>query len=89
MKEEFDALGAPFAERGKQTDEFIQIFREMWGRRLRTMEEGARRMPQARSVPAERTVASCRVRDLKSDEQALRQFHGQLLEARRRVLALA
>lgn len=30
MKEEFDALGAPFAERGKQTDEFIHIFKEMW-----------------------------------------------------------
>lgn len=30
MKEEFDALGAPFAERGQQTDEFIHIFKEMW-----------------------------------------------------------
>ena len=30
MKEEFDALGAPFAERGQQTDEFIRLFQEMW-----------------------------------------------------------
>ncbi len=30
MKEEFDALGVPFAERGAQTDEFIQIFKAIW-----------------------------------------------------------
>jgi probable F420-dependent oxidoreductase len=30
MKEEFDALGAPFAERGAQTDEFIRIFKAIW-----------------------------------------------------------
>ena len=30
MKEEFDALGMPFEQRGKQTDEFIRLFKEMW-----------------------------------------------------------
>src|SRR5712692_2377785 len=30
MKEEFDALGVPFADRGAQTDEFIRIFKEIW-----------------------------------------------------------
>jgi alkanesulfonate monooxygenase SsuD/methylene tetrahydromethanopterin reductase-like flavin-dependent oxidoreductase (luciferase family) len=30
MKEEFDALGVPFIERGAQTDEFIRIFKEIW-----------------------------------------------------------
>lgn len=30
MKEEFDALGVPFAERGAQTDEFIRVFKEIW-----------------------------------------------------------
>ena len=30
MKEEFDALSVPFAERGAQTDEFIRIFKEIW-----------------------------------------------------------
>lgn len=30
MKEEFDALGVPYAERGKQTDEYIHIFKELW-----------------------------------------------------------
>lgn len=30
MKEEFDALGVPFADRGAQTDEFIRVFKEIW-----------------------------------------------------------
>jgi probable F420-dependent oxidoreductase len=30
MKEEFDLLGAPFAGRGKATDEYIQGFKELW-----------------------------------------------------------
>lgn len=30
MKEEIEMLGAPFAERGKLTDEYIQAFRELW-----------------------------------------------------------
>ncbi len=31
MQEEFEAIGAPpFAERGKVTDEYLQIFKELW-----------------------------------------------------------
>jgi probable F420-dependent oxidoreductase len=30
MKEEFDALGVPFEDRGARTDEFIHIFKEIW-----------------------------------------------------------
>jgi probable F420-dependent oxidoreductase len=30
MKEEFDLLGAPFAERGKVTDEYLEAFQELW-----------------------------------------------------------
>ena len=31
MREEFEAIGAPpFKERGKVTDEFIDVFRELW-----------------------------------------------------------
>jgi probable F420-dependent oxidoreductase len=30
MKEEFAALGAPFAERGAVTDEYLAAFRELW-----------------------------------------------------------
>ena len=30
MKEEFELLGAPFEDRGKATDEYLQAFRELW-----------------------------------------------------------
>ena len=30
MEEEFDLLGIPFNERGKRTDEYINIFKEVW-----------------------------------------------------------
>jgi probable F420-dependent oxidoreductase len=30
LKEEFDALGVPWAERGRRTDEYIQIMRHLW-----------------------------------------------------------
>jgi probable F420-dependent oxidoreductase len=30
MKEEFALLGAPFAERGKATDEYLEAFQELW-----------------------------------------------------------
>jgi probable F420-dependent oxidoreductase len=31
LKEEFEALGAPFEDRGKRTDEYILAMRELWG----------------------------------------------------------
>lgn len=31
LKEEFEALGVPFEERGKRTDEYINVMRELWG----------------------------------------------------------
>lgn len=30
LKEEFEALGSPFAERGARTDEYIRVMRELW-----------------------------------------------------------
>jgi probable F420-dependent oxidoreductase len=30
MKEEFDALGAPYEDRGRATDEYIEAFRALW-----------------------------------------------------------
>jgi len=30
MKEEFDAIGAPFEKRGKRTDEYVAAMRELW-----------------------------------------------------------
>lgn len=36
LREEFDALGVPFDERGKRTDEYILAIRELWGSDLPT-----------------------------------------------------
>ena len=30
LEEEFDALGVPFAERGKRTDEYVDVLRRLW-----------------------------------------------------------
>ena len=30
MKEEFDAINAPFEERGRVTDEYVNVMRELW-----------------------------------------------------------
>jgi probable F420-dependent oxidoreductase len=30
LEEEFDALGVPFADRGKRTDEYIEVLRKLW-----------------------------------------------------------
>ena len=30
LKEEFDALGVPFEDRGRRTDEYMQVLRELW-----------------------------------------------------------
>lgn len=32
LKEEFDILGAPFAGRGRATDEYIEAFKELWSK---------------------------------------------------------
>jgi probable F420-dependent oxidoreductase len=31
LQAEFDALGIPFEERGRRTDEYIEVLRELWG----------------------------------------------------------
>ena len=31
LKEEFDAIGAPFDDRGRRTDEYVEAMRELWG----------------------------------------------------------
>ncbi len=31
LKEEFEALGVPFEDRGRRTDEYMQVLRELWG----------------------------------------------------------
>jgi probable F420-dependent oxidoreductase len=31
LAEEFDALGVPFADRGRRTDEYVEVLRALWG----------------------------------------------------------
>lgn len=38
LKEEFDALGVPFAARGRRTDEYVAAMRELWSARAPTFE---------------------------------------------------
>jgi probable F420-dependent oxidoreductase len=59
LKEEFDALGSPFEERGARTDEYISVMRELWsadrpsfdGKFFRFKDAYMRPKPVARSVP--------------------------------------
>lgn len=38
LKEEFEALGVPFEDRGRRTDEYMQALRELWGAEKPTFE---------------------------------------------------
>ena len=59
LKEEFEALGSPFEERGARTDEYIKIMRELWsadkptfeGKFFRFKDAYMRPKPPNRSVP--------------------------------------
>jgi probable F420-dependent oxidoreductase len=59
LKEEFDAVGSPFEERGARTDEYIKIMRELWaadrpsfeGKFFRFQNAYMRPKPVNRSVP--------------------------------------
>jgi probable F420-dependent oxidoreductase len=59
LKEEFEALGSPFEERGARTDEYIRVMRELWsadrpsfeGKFFRFKDAYMRPKPVNRSVP--------------------------------------
>ncbi len=59
LKEEFDAVGSPFAERGARTDEYIRVMHELWqsdrpsfeGKFFRFKDAYMRPKPVNRSVP--------------------------------------
>lgn len=59
LKEEFEAVGAPFEERGARTDEYIRVMRELWradrpsfdGKFFRFKDAYMRPKPVNRSVP--------------------------------------
>jgi probable F420-dependent oxidoreductase len=59
LKEEFEALGVPFEERGRRTDEYMQALRELWGaekptyngKHVRFKDAYCRPQPVRKSVP--------------------------------------
>jgi hypothetical protein len=58
---------------------------ELWGRTLRTLEDGGRAVPAERGESREQVVARCRLADLSQDEHELRRIHEGFCEARERV----
>ena len=74
LKEEFDALGVPFDDRGRRTDEYMQAMRELWGaekpifrRRVRPLQghllppaAGKRTRPADRRRPFQGAAPSAR-----------------------------
>lgn len=51
LKEEFDALGVPFAERGRRTDEYLAICRALWTEEVASYDGRLARLPPVRSGP--------------------------------------
>jgi probable F420-dependent oxidoreductase len=59
LKEEFEALGVPFEDRGRRTDEYMQVLRELWssdrptfdGEFVKFKDAYCRPQPVRRSVP--------------------------------------
>ena len=58
---------------------------ELWGKTVRTMEEGDRGAPvNLRRAEREQLVAQCRVRDPRRDDDAMRELYKCFVEARRK-----
>ena len=51
LKEEFEALGVPFEDRGRRTDEYIQVMRELWSAERPTFEGAFVRFKDAHCRP--------------------------------------
>jgi probable F420-dependent oxidoreductase len=51
LAEEFDALGVPFAGRGRRTEEYLAICRTLWDDELSAYEGAVARLPPVRSGP--------------------------------------
>lgn len=58
---------------------------ELWGKTLRNLEEGERRVPAlVDHAPEERTIASALVTDAARDHESLRLLHAKFVEARKK-----
>ena len=51
LEEEFDALGVPFAGRGKRTDAYVAAMRALWTGEEITLDDGYQRWEKAISLP--------------------------------------
>jgi probable F420-dependent oxidoreductase len=51
LREEFDALGVPFARRGRRTDEHLAICRALWTEEVASYDGDLARLPPVRSGP--------------------------------------
>ena len=51
LKEEFDALNVPFEQRGKRTDEYLQILRSLWTEETSSFDGDLYTLPPARMYP--------------------------------------
>jgi probable F420-dependent oxidoreductase len=51
LREEFDALGVPFAERGRRTDEYLAICRALWTADVASFDGRLARLPPVRTGP--------------------------------------
>jgi hypothetical protein len=60
------------------------VFCEVWGKRLRELEEGPRRTGPGQARARDHLVAAHRFQDADRDHRMLRQLHAEFLQARRR-----
>lgn len=51
LREEFDALNVPFAERGRRTDEYLQVMKSLWCDPISSFDGSLYRLPPTRMYP--------------------------------------
>lgn len=51
LEEEFEALNVPFAQRGKRTDEYLQVMKSLWTEETSAFEGELYRLPPSRMYP--------------------------------------
>jgi alkanesulfonate monooxygenase SsuD/methylene tetrahydromethanopterin reductase-like flavin-dependent oxidoreductase (luciferase family) len=51
LKEEFDALNVPFAQRGQRTDEYLQVMKSLWTEEISSFDGDLYQLPPCRLYP--------------------------------------
>ena len=52
LREEFEAIGVPFDDRGRRTDEYVAVMRELWSRRLAHLPRRVHKLRRCHLPPA-------------------------------------